>query len=135
MLKGQLEKIQGEFSKERVSKIENELFIRKLLLLKKVWDNNEDVDNTTFKDVYNLYKEADNKLRNKNDEKSTIALTFIKNACRLCEEKLKEIKKISNVQTLYKYLKIKEKHYCGFVDLSTEIIKYKDDLNEQLKRE
>lgn len=128
-----IDAVRKDFPKERIDRIENELFLKKIDLLQQLWKNKEHADNATFEKMQETFKEAYERFNDRKEDKYQKALQFLLSVCKQCEKRLAEVRKIDNLKKLACILKSEEGCRVGFVDLRPEIQTHRDTLEKQQK--
>lgn len=95
-------------------------------MLKHLWESKGQTEGSSLEQMRELSKEAKSKFENRKEPRFSEGLTFLEEAVKCCEERAEEISGMTSLKELEKMLKEEgitdSKRYCGFVDMSNEIV-------------
>lgn len=122
----ELQSLSTEFKGERMERLKQELFLKKILVLKDLWENNGQTEGSSFDHMKELEAEAKSKFSKRPEPRFASGQAFLSEALDSCTERAKEIAEISSIKELEATLKAEaggsnSSRFCGFVDMSNEI--------------
>lgn len=116
----ELQILSSDFKGERMERLKQELFLKKILVLKDLWESNGQTEGSSFEHMKELEVEAKIKFSKRPEPRFTSGQAFLLEATTKCGERAKEISEILSSKELESLLK-EDARFCGFVDMSTEI--------------
>ncbi|KAL4463090.1 hypothetical protein ABPG74_007091 [Tetrahymena malaccensis] len=126
-LQVKLNSLKSEFKGERVQKIDQELYLKKILMLKQYWDKNQEID-STYEQMKETLEKIKQKFEGRTESRFSQAIQFVEDVIEQCEQRIQKIEEITNPKELELSLKQKFKQnqqslkFVRYVDMSQQIV-------------